>query len=343
VSYTIGLDDASQASVLAQMRWTRDAMASCSSWRIGAPRGIEADAAALNEWAGGRTNPVADLQKETLYLPAVRHLGSAIGRELDEGTGVALVHGLPPLTELHIRLLYLAIGMHLGDPIGPYGRLYDVKDTGQSYREKAIPVSQTKEATGMHTDSSHKDVCPRIIGLACVRPALAGGMSRIASAVEAHERLREQEPGLLARLYDPFVRDLVTPGAARSPKTVAQNAFPVFKRGARLSFRYMRFWIERGHQVAGVPLEPADLRAFDVLDRELNTEANVLSFRMGAGEMLFIDNTTTCHDRDAFQDDPVSPRLMLRLWLDRPSHALTPASADRVPYGDTSDTRTPAA
>jgi Taurine catabolism dioxygenase TauD, TfdA family len=313
----IALSAPSQSSALAPFRWTRETMASRSSWRILASSGIKTDIAALDGWASGQSDPVAALQRDTLDLPAMRHLGCTIGRELDEGTGVALVQGLPALTDLQTRLVYLAIGLQLGGPVGPYGRLYDVKDTGQSYRDKAIPVSQTKEATGMHTDSSSKHVCPRIIGLACVRPAAAGGMSRIASAAEAHERLRERDPALLARLYRPFIRDVVTPGAARSPETVAQNAFPVFKQDRRLSLRYMRYWIERGHQVAGVPLEPADLAAFDALDRELNSAANVLAFRMSAGEMLFVDNTTTAHDRDAFEDEPSSPRLMLRLWLER--------------------------
>jgi hypothetical protein len=306
------------ASAWAQ-RWTRDAMASRLSWRIGAPSEIGADIAALDHWAAGQADPIAALQRDMLSLPAVCHLGQLIGRELHEGTGVALVQGLPPLTEVQIRLLYLAIGLQLGVPIETYGRLYDVEDAGRSYREKAIPVSQTKDATGMHTDSSGQNVWPRVIGLACVRPAVEGGISRIASAVEAHERMREREPDLLARLYRPFIRDLVTPGSARSPETVAQNAFPVFKWDGRLSIRYMRFWIERGHQLADAPLLPADLAAFDALDRELNSEANVLSFGLSAGEMLFLDNTTTTHDRDAFRNDPAAPRLMLRLWLERSS------------------------
>jgi hypothetical protein len=78
----------------------------------------------------------------------------------------------------------------------------------------------------------------------------------------------------------------------------------------------MRFWIERGHRIGGVPLEEADLAAFDALDRELNCGANVLSFQMNAGEMRFIDNSMICHDRDAFADDPAAPRSMLRLWLE---------------------------
>jgi alpha-ketoglutarate-dependent taurine dioxygenase len=44
-------------------------------------------------------------------------------------------------------------------------------------------------------------------------------------------------------------------------------------------------------------LGPEDIAAFDMLDRELSDERNVLTFRMEPGEMLFIDNTTSAHDR----------------------------------------------
>jgi alpha-ketoglutarate-dependent taurine dioxygenase len=232
--------------------------------------------------------------------------------------GVAWVRGMPPLDEQTLRLLFLAIGLQLGTPIETYGRLYDVQDSGVSYKEKAVPVSQTRESTGMHTDSSMKSVCPRVVGLLCIRPAVRGGNSRIASAAETHERLRAAAPALLDRLYGAYVRDAVTPGADRSREAIARNRFPIFAWQGRLVLRYMRYWIERGHDRAGLLLDPEDIAAFDMLDRELSNERNALTFRMEPGEMLFIDNTTTAHDRDAYEDDPAAPRLMVRLWLDRP-------------------------
>ena len=103
-----------------------------------------------------------------------------------------------------------------------------------------------------------------------------------------------------------------------SPAAVAQNRFPIFAWQGRLVLRYMRYWIERGHDRAGLALSPEDLAAFDGLDRELSDKRNVLTFRMGPREMLFIDNTTTAHDRDAYEDNPGAPRLLVRLWVDRP-------------------------
>jgi alpha-ketoglutarate-dependent taurine dioxygenase len=108
---------------------------------------------------------------------------------------------------------------------------------------------------------------------------------------------------------------VVTPGADRSPERVAENGFPVFRWNGRLVMRYMRYWIERGHERAGLPLAAADHAAFDALEDELGDPDNVLSFRMSPGDLLFIDNTLVAHDRDAYQDDEAAPHLMLRMWL----------------------------
>ena len=302
---------------LSAIRWTAESMARRESWKFTAPAAFVADARALSLWAAAVADPLASLARETLDLPSVRALAAQISRELDNGAGVAWVRQVPPLDEQTMRLLYLALGLQLGTPIETYGRLYDVTDTGASYKDKPIPVSQTRESTGMHTDSSMKSVCPWVIGLLCIRPAPRGGNSRIVSAAETHEQLRAASPALLQRLYGAYVRDVVTPGADRSPEGVAQNRFPVFAWRGRLVFRYMRYWIERGHDRTGIPLGPEDIAAFDMLDRELSTERNVLTFRMGPGEMLFINNTTVAHDRDAYEDDPAAPRLLVRLWVER--------------------------
>ncbi len=101
----------------------------------------------------------------------------------------------------HALDAYLALGLELGRTIATYGRLYDVIDTGASYTDKSVPMSQTRESTGMHTDSSGKNVCPRVIGPLCIRAAPRGGDSRVVSAAEVHERLRGRSPALLERLY----------------------------------------------------------------------------------------------------------------------------------------------
>jgi len=307
------------------LAWTAASIADSRAWVFEAPAEVEPDVRALEAWATREADPCAALRAESVSTPALDTLAGAMGRELDFGSGLAWIRGFSGLSELTLRLVYLKLGLALGPTVDTYGRLYDVKDTGVSYKDKPIPVSQTKESTGMHTDSSGKHVRPGVIGLACVRQAPKGGGSRIVSAAQAHEVLREKHPHLLERLYGTFVRDVVTPGSDRDLARVAANRFPVFSYDGRIAMRYMRFWIEKGHTRVGEALAPEDLEAFDALDAALEDPAHVLAFRMAPGDLLFIDNTTTAHDRDAYEDDPASPRLMLRLWLEHRAASETSA------------------
>lgn len=82
--------------------------------------------------------------------------------------------------------------------------------------------------------------------------------------------------------------------------------------------RYMRYWIEKGHERSGIALTRDQIRALDALDEVLESPAHTLRFKMNKGDMLFIDNTRVAHDRDAYVDDGNTARRLLRLWIDRP-------------------------
>jgi hypothetical protein len=245
--------------------------------------------------------------------------------ELQHGSGVALVRGLGQLDGPALRQLYLAIGCCIGELDTTYGALYDVTDLGGSYREQAIPVSQTHASTSVHTDSSRREAHPRWVGLACIRAAPVGGGSRLVSVVAVHDQLAQTHPALLQRLKRSFHRDLVTPGSTNDLAGIKANRFPVFSDASDgPTLRYMRYWIEKGHQRIGQPLEPLDLEAFDALDAALNDPQLRYDFAMAPGDLLFIDNHKVAHDRDAYQDDPSAPRLMVRLWLNVPAALTAP-------------------
>jgi hypothetical protein len=91
--------------------------------------------------------------------------------------GRVWIRGLGTLEERTLRGLFLQFGRAIGSVDTTYGELYDVTDSGGSYRERAIPVSQTRAATAIHTDSSRLETHPRWVGLACVRQAPEGGGS----------------------------------------------------------------------------------------------------------------------------------------------------------------------
>jgi len=272
-----------------------------------------ADLAARGEWRFSASPSLLELDHEGLL-----HWLSPVIREPSEGSGAALIQGLGGVPEAELRRLYLAIGRCIGEVNTTYGALYDVIDSGASYRDKPIPVSQTNAATSLHTDSSRLETHPRWVGLACIRQAPHGGGSHLVSAVAVHDHLARHHPDQLAGLYRPFHRDVVTPGSeADALSLIHSNAFAVYAMAPDgPTLRYMRYWIEKAHQRIGRPLDPLDLAAFDRLDATLNDPQFRHDFALGPGDLLFIDNHKLAHDREAYRDDPLAPRLMVRLWLD---------------------------
>lgn len=251
-------------------------------------------------------------------MSRLKQLALQTREEVYRGSGVVRVSAPPEeaMDDDLLRRYYLAFGVHLGTPLGNYGRLYEVRDRGGDYTKTAIPVSQTRAATGLHTDSSAVDVLPDLVGLICIRPAPTGGASRIACALLAHQKLSQKHPELCRILEEPHYRDIVTPGADQSQRL--RNRFPVFDVSAESRgpiCRYMRFWIEKGYEKAEIEPHPQLQEALDCLDAILEEPDSVATFTLQRGEMLWVDNTTTLHDRTAYEDDPDAPRLLLRQWV----------------------------
>src|SRR5438094_651222 len=77
------------------------------------------------------------------------------------------------------------------------------------------------------------------------------------------EALREELPQYLDRLYAPYHVDR---RAELPPGESPTLPVPVFAHDGRLSVRYLRFYITKGHEVAGAPLTAADTEPLDYMD-----------------------------------------------------------------------------
>ena len=250
----------------------------------------------------------------------LQELADHIRQELQQGSGIVWLQGFPAtgFNVAQMKFFYLALGAAVGQTMGNYGRLYDVQDYGGSYKAERIPVSQTNAATGFHTDSSARSSMPDIVALLCVQPARNGGESLVVSGATVHEQLRKTNMKALTILYREFIRDIVTPGAGKTLESLINNRFPVFSQGlysSGLSFRYMRYWIEKGHQEAKMNLAQADINALDTLDGLLESPQLAGRFKLKAGDQLWANNHIVAHNRTGYEQDPQQPRHFVRMWI----------------------------
>jgi hypothetical protein len=304
--------------------WDAKSLRSITSWRMQvagatlhefqqAVSGLSLDNTFLDNYSHG-----------DIKIPSLERLAGRIKHELQHGSGVVWLKPIcnSEFNTAQKKFFYLAIGEAMGSTMGNYGRLYDVRDRGGSYKKQPIPVSQTHATTGFHTDSSALNTMPDIVALLCLRPAHTGGASLIVSAARIHEELRKNDLDTLKILYREFIRDVVTPGSCKSESPLTNNRFPIFSRGLYspgVSFRYMRYWIEKGHLEANIRLTEKEISALNTLDEVLNLPRLAVKFKLAAGDHLWVNNHLVAHNRTKYGEDPQRPRHFVRMWISTPS------------------------
>ena len=239
--------------------------------------------------------------------------------DLEEGRGFVILNGLPieQLSQREAIAAYWLIGQALGVPIAQNVQgtlLYDVRDTGQDVAAGAR-FSVTNYESSYHTDNSFGDEILDYVGLLCLKTAKSGGISQNVSGYAAHNTLLREFPDILETLYQPLHVDRRGGFREGESPTVLR---PVVKleRG-ELVVRYLRYWIEAGHEKAGQPLTAEQRRALDVLDAVLARPELRVEFALRPGQMYFINNRWILHNRTAFTDYPELElrRHLVRLWL----------------------------
>jgi alpha-ketoglutarate-dependent taurine dioxygenase len=238
---------------------------------------------------------------------------------LDTGRGFAIIQGIPVerCSVPEAQLMYWLIGQALGQPVDQNvqgTRLYDVRDTGQDVAYGAR-FSVTNAESTFHTDNSFGDELFDYVGLLCVRTAKSGGVNQVVSGYTVYEELRDRQPDVLDTLSQPFHVDRRA-GVKEGQALTAW--FPILAQDDRgLAIRYLRYWVEAGHQKAGVPLTPAQKQALDALGDLLRRPDLRVAFTLRPGEIFFSNNRWIFHNRTAFEDYPKveQRRHYVRLWL----------------------------
>ncbi len=263
--------------------------------------------------------PITDLWLSPEECAAVQRDLEGVRRELEEGRGFVVLEGVPleRCSARQATAAYWLIGQGLGVPLEQNVQgtlLYDVRDTGQELAQGAR-FSVTSYESSFHTDNSFGETVLDIVGLFCLQTARSGGRSQIVSAYSACRLLGREHPEALAVLGRPVHFD--RRGGVRTGQAPTIQ-FPIVEETERgLLLRYLRYWIEAGHQKADVPLTEDQVSALDLLDEVLRRSELRVEFDLQRGQMLFLNNRWLLHNRTAFEDhqEPQRRRHLVRLWL----------------------------
>ncbi len=214
----------------------------------------------------------------------------------------------------------------IGDLNDRYGEFYDVVDTGEDYKTTNIPISQTREDTGVHTDSSARDYCPEYLSLFCANQGAFGGESYFVDMRSVFNDLKKYRPELLKYLSQDFYRDVVTPGAENNLENVRRNKFPIIRHddSGLLEFRYMRYWIERAykklsleHDLDSAHLDLLDSGQLDLLDSYLMNDKYRSTFMLKNNQAVIFKNSYFPHGRTKYEENKLNRRRLIRVWFDR--------------------------
>lgn len=286
-------------------------------WRIPIPSDALDEARAF---AGDmRRNPVPMLLIDTAEhrLDSLRALAALARERLDEGCGVVLLDRFPAdllRSKAEAAKLFWLFGLLLGRPVVQTidGQvMVEVTDTGV---KKAIGVRgfRTNVPQPAHIDNSFNHTPPDYVSLLSLHQAREGGWSRFISFYSVHNRLLQEAPELLERLYQPFYQDRQGDFWPDEPQTVF---YPVFSYDGHLRCRYTHFTIPAGYETAGVEIDEAGRASFEAMTGIVTDPALYCEFMIEPGQIQIVNNQWCGHGRTAYVDDEDGERrLLLRLW-----------------------------
>jgi hypothetical protein len=268
------------------------------------------DAALNHVKAKGLTFP--NFTREDFPIGEWVHALEAHSDELENGRGFLMLRGLPVerYSEEDIQIIYYGIGLQMGVPVrqNPKGDLLGLVMNVGDATKKTTRVYETNLYLPYHSDPSD------VVGLLCIRKAKQGGLSSLVSVAAIYNEILQKHSeylGLYFRTW--YFSHLCEDQPSLSP---------IFSHHqGKLSCRYLRQYIELGHEIRNLPLSKVEIEALDLFDEIMHREDFRLSMMLEPGDLQFANNYAVLHSRNGFEDRGVHElnRKMLRLWVKMPN------------------------
>lgn len=232
--------------------------------------------------------------------------------ELENGFGFFVLRGLTPeqFTESQLADIYYGIGLYLGMPVtqNSKGDLLGYVQNVGDLNKKDTRVYETNAYLPYHTDLSDS------VGLLCIRKAKQGGLSSLVSAATIYNKILQHYPEYLSYYYYPTYCDHLG-----DDEPTLTPIFSYFNN--KLSCRYLRAYIELGHERKNLPIPQVEKEALDIFDSFIHDPDLRLDMMLESGDIQFCNNYVVMHSRTSFEDDEdlAKRRKLLRLWLKMPN------------------------
>lgn len=268
------------------------------------------DAVAAIEAKGG---DIVSVRREDFPLPLTEPTLREVQDELREGIGFIQLRGLPvtEMTDAQAAIAFWGIGTYFGEALSQNAEghvLGHVKDLGKDYADPNVRGYQTGAAMTFHTDQCD------LVALLCMRTAISGGESRIASSVTLYNKMLKLRPDLAADLCKDFFwtrHGEIPPGAPPWYK------LPIFAfKDGYFSARGASTHAVKAQTLPGAEPFSETRKEAVALFRELVEEV-AIDVEFKPGDMQILNNHVMLHTRRPYEDwdEPDRKRHLYRLWL----------------------------
>jgi len=310
--------------VAGRSAWTAAQMKADTRWIQPLDEGERAELRAAVQAVRERFKGL-DFGQQDFPLPRLRARLARIREELEEGTGVVLMRGLPveDWDIGDIERAYWGIGAHLGRALAQTPRadlLVRVEDRGgDQHKDPTARGFHTARFLPFHNDQGD------VVGLLCVRASKSGGASCIASAAAVHNEILRARPELLPVLYGQWYSDIRGEQPPGRPPYYVEPRFGRFR--GKLFTQHGRTYVDSAQRFADVPrLSAEQVEAMELVDTLCASDEFRLDMDFMPGDIQFLNNRVVLHSRTDFVDhaEPEKKRLLLRLWLRTPGYPELP-------------------
>jgi len=297
--------------------WLRDDVGR-DVWLLPIPADALAEIDRIVEILRRHPMDIAALDRRDYDLDACAAFMATVRTALDHGAGFAILDRLPVdrYDKSELKHIYWLLSGIIERPVAQSfdGRLlYDVRDTGARI-DTRVRGDLTRQELSWHTDYGF-NLPPPYIGLLVLRTARAGGVSRVASMLTAHNVLGERHPALLARLYQPFWWNRQGEHADGDATT---HFYPIFSfDGEQVRARYIKWLLYKGYELRGETFDDLGQQALETMFDVMSEPPHHIQFELAPGQIQYVNNFRIAHCRTEYADAETSEdkRHLVRIFL----------------------------